>query len=143
VPITCSSPPVIGSPVYEPQAKWAFPRSYVYGLTLACTGFTWTQNENEFVSNTVPGPPTNIHVVVKPNVYEWSSNVYTLDYVVCECFYLRLLTGEKVPAPYQIDPHHYNSDGLRCLRIWLRDGGFGSFADFPIPGQPGDYWLPI
>jgi hypothetical protein len=137
----CSSPAVIGSVGFSRGGRFSFPRSYLKGVILATNTFTWTQFDNLFISNTVTPPPTNIQLLINPTFFAWSSNTYTLDYVVCEHYYYRTSTGEKIAAPLNIfwvtDP----VSGSNYLKFVDPDGIEGSSAVFDLPPPPPGYWV--
>jgi hypothetical protein len=142
VSTTCSSTPVIGTGFFSHGGKFAFPRSYIQTLRIGWVVNDITQADNVFTGGGTFVPPTAWKVVVRPQLFDWNSNCYTLDFVVCESYYLRLLTGEKIPAPWAIvfqnNPTTFNPE----LLIYNPDGSPTFQIDATYPPAPPGYWLP-
>jgi hypothetical protein len=64
-----------------------------------------------------------------------------MDFVVCECYYHRLLTGEKIPAPVNVFWVNSPTTGLNYIKLVDPDAAEGSPMTFPLPPPPPGYWL--
>jgi len=142
VPTICSSTPVIGSGSFYPQGKWFFPRSYVFGVVVQLEGWTTFAVDNVYTSVDNGNPARQLVYVLRPNVFVWSSNYYSLDYIICESRITNFAGDAWHPISYEC---LYDIDFVGTLPyLTLRTTGF--FAThkqyFPLPPAPPDYWLP-
>lgn len=127
---------------YIPQAGFAFTRSYVWGIQFRyspgiVTGYTL----GYYYAFDAAGP-TWAFVKVDDRVREWSSNRYTLDYVITECWYEVGAMSPRYDLPFRLD-YYVEPDTGRPLLVFHPfgndDGGRYSFQ-FPYDPTPG-YWF--
>jgi len=131
----------IGTGFYSPQAKFWFRRSYLRGFSLEVTasGIAIAGNVITFIN---PGLPSqHFTIVIEPRVFAWSSNAYSLDFIVSESYY------QNDP-----DPTHYPMDFALSYFFpephapYVNFQPFGiSFPDktfFDFDLQPSGYWQP-
>lgn len=140
--IACSSTPVRGLITYGQTPKFGFTRAF---MTKIRTGlFTWivTQVDNQFTYSNILFPNDQIVIVLNPKVWEWSTNGYTLDFVICESYYHRLLTGIKDPAPAFVGLTYEPPDWSPALLFYNTDGILGGLAPYDMPGATEPYWVP-
>jgi hypothetical protein len=92
---------VKGAANYAPSAKFAFPRSYVRGFCVRVNApVTFTTNKAIFFD---AGNP-NIRYTIETDIrfYNWSSNRYTLDFIITESYYQTLPNVAKTAVPYRV-----------------------------------------
>jgi hypothetical protein len=125
--------------VINDRPRFAFPRSYVGGLVLDGQ-FTSGPSYADGVIDYVDQFGITFHIVVRPGVVAWSSNVYTADYVIdvsashCYIGVVEVIDGVFMTMPYFIN------DNLP--RILLQSGGgTGTQHVFDFAPAPSDYWL--
>lgn len=131
----------IGTVNGYPSDKFAFPRSYVrsVGVRSGTALAIWTDNRMDLTD-----PSTGVTYwtyVFKPEFWAWSSNRWTLDWILEESYYIPFVGSPKVP--------------LNVVCIWVYEVGqfYPTIEVNPFPGQPflnqhvlqgapPDYWLP-
>lgn len=120
--------------------KFAIPRQYLGGIEIGnvWAGISMTDNVITLFG-TVPFLYYNIFVI-RPNVVEWSSNTYTLDYVLEDHW-------SNVPPSTSHDPFTVRTEYLgpsdgKPGRVLIRLMGYDvQRAFFPLPPSPADYWM--
>lgn len=80
-------------------------------------------------------------LVVRPNVYAWSSNSYTTDWLInCPASSVSIGGSPVIDGFYsqlRKDVNHH------LWYIWIQPGGLpGTLYPFNLPPAPPDYWLP-
>lgn len=127
---------------YSPQAKFSFNRAYLEGFFVPWNPDTdtyWTDNVMFYIA---PFYGTNGYITIRPNVWEWSSNTYTLDYVVESC------TINFPPSPdYNELPYSLGwelSPDKRIPYITLHPYGVSGTGGVrhSFPHAPPGYWFP-
>lgn len=133
---------VLGAGTFVPRAKFAFPRSYLYGIWFSFdTGsvVNWTDNTADFIA---PGGTVTGRVTFAPEFWAWSSNCYTLDFAIIESWYAVFPSPTQNPLPFALT---YYSDPLngRPYLVYNPFSAVGT-ADFKhaAPPAPSDYWRP-
>lgn len=126
---------------YAPQAKFAFPRSYVLDILVSDWTGTYTMVDNVI---TVDFPDHIGHknvYVVNPKFLAWSSNRYTLDFVVCDAWNQENPDDTPNPSGYQT---RYGVDVLTGRPyVEIRNPFIVTqHATFALPQAPGGYWYP-
>lgn len=128
------------TPTFLPNGRFAFPRSYVQGLYVRHDpgAVTW---DGELLTFIVAGTPNAlVKVYFDARFAAWSSNRWTLDFVVTHGTY------EYPPAPSVFDLPFYvqfmTPPGGKAPHL-LIDAMYGSTYSFiTLPLQPFYYWLP-
>lgn len=134
--------PIVGSPTYQPQGQFAFPRTYVKQLTFgfASNALVVNTNEDFYVTDLTSGI---IHVVANfaPEFWAASSNRYTLDFIL-EDWWL-IVDPSTIPQPlnffmkFQVDP----VTGANEIFIYLT--GWTTRYTTPLPSYNEEYWTPL
>lgn len=133
---------VLGAGTFVPGARFALPRSYWYGVWLSFNSdavVSWVGNEVTFLD-----PPSGVTGLIgfEPRAWSWSSNCYTLDFLIVESWYRVPPSPTQNPLPfvltYFVDP----SDGKPYM-VYSPFGavGTGAFKHQAPPPPPG-YWRP-
>ena len=97
----------IGAGTYVPWGRFTFPRSYIAKVYIATAGFTLSQNFGEFTLDFRPTFTSVYHFTFAPDWWVWTSNVYTMDHIITECYY------QDPPDPRQFP--------LNFTLSWKRD----------------------
>ncbi len=132
---------IFGSPAYHPSAGFAFPRSYLDYITFGFgANAIIDQNQNEIY--VTDGNNTSVHVVC--NFYEpfwaWSSNKYSLDYLVVDWWIHLDGDPTKYPLSFIMD---YEQDPVtlkKGLFIWI--SGWTTRYPVSFPQRDRPYWFP-
>lgn len=138
----CSSTPVIGAGSFFPGGRFAAPRSYFKSWTIQQTIWLTSRVDNVITMTNPLVFWDTLQVVIDQRFYEWNSNAWTLDHVICECCFINLLTSVKTAEPYSL--FYTKTVGHDWPRLVFHPSGFdlalGLEFDMP-PGNPL-YWLP-
>lgn len=130
---------VMYTPICFPQPKFAFPRSYAIEFGMSADGFPVTQIDNLWRIDY--GSPVSVLVYarMRENVFEWSSNVYTLDYVWDDLWYT--LPPDPTPLPYLANFVWATNPNTGVKVLLLDPTHLGSVAElFPLPPSPTGWW---
>lgn len=132
----------IGSGVYNPQANFAMPRSYVRGIDMffgANALVVWTDNVCFFQD--LDNPAVTGEFVIAPEFVPWSSNRYTLGFLPVEWYYT------VSPNPFRNPVNFYcnwgstvpGSDNYLVFNIF---GAGTTRYRHELQGAPPGYWSP-
>lgn len=123
-----------------PNGEFAFPRSYIEGLWVRHSPgvVTWDGEQLTFI---IAGPPDAlVKVNFDARFNNWSSNRWTLGFVVLNGTY------EYPPAPPVYDlPFYaqYMTPTGKTRGHILIDAMYGTvYSQVLLEGAPSDYWLP-
>lgn len=132
----------LGTGTFYPGGRFAFPRSYIYGIWLSfnnTASVNWTDNRVTFSDS---GGVVTGAIRFVPEFWSWSSNRYTMDYLIDESWYAIAPDPTEVPLPfaliYYIDP--LNGRPYFVYQPFSTPGT-GEFKHAAPPAPPG-YWLP-
>lgn len=126
--------------IFTQRPKFAIPRQYLGGIEI---GNTWTGISMTGNVITLYGTSPFLYYnvfVIRSNVVTWSSNRYTLDYVLEDHW-------SNVPPSPSHDPFYVTTEYLGAGsglpgRVLLRLPGYDAQrAFFPLPPSPPDYWM--
>jgi len=124
-----------------PSDKFAFPRSYAYLLTTV-----GDSNDVEVDGDTITmfiSRPLNYGIVYVLNdfIWPWSSNRYTLDFVVYDCWWFFGTDGVHHPQAFTVNYWQRAPLGINSISIIQPLAGTFE-ALIPLPHQPPGYWTP-
>ena len=126
---------------FSPSAKFTFPRSYVYDFVIYANGNNVFQTSDGFRIETPPVTYPEAFIVLLPQFIPWSSNFYTLDFVIAASYYIPLPGAPHVDLPFELA----YTVPLGSKRPTLEYAYFGLKTDprrFTLLAQPSNYWLP-
>lgn len=131
---------VLGAGNFIPQAKFALPRSYIYGVWFSFdTGsvVNWSANVADFAG---PGGTVIGRVTFAPEIWAWSSNAYTLDYMIVESWYSIVPNPTQNPLPFALRQYFDPLNGRPYL-LYEPFSTSGSAAfKHAMPPAPPDYY---
>lgn len=78
----------IGTIIGQPSQHFAMPRSYLWGISLkwAASNFYWT--DNQVLVWDLTNTTFYFGLIFKPEFWAWSSNRWTVDYVLSQAWYV-------------------------------------------------------
>jgi len=118
----------------------AIPRQYLGGVEIGneWTGISMTDNVITLFG-TVPFLYYNIFVI-RPNVLTWSSNTYTLDYLLEEQY--SVVPPSTSHDPFTVLTEYLTPSEGKPARLLIRLVGYDhQRAFFPLPPSPPTYWM--
>jgi hypothetical protein len=131
----------IGTATFHPNGRYAFPRSYVYGINIGRYGDTITAVDNVYTIHAVPPDPSVAIFVVDNRFWLWTSNRWTLDHIVAEAYVLVNNLPPKLPLDFTLSWVFDHTRHRAILQIeWFVT--LPDFQYFALPAPPSNYWLP-
>lgn len=125
---------------YAPSPHFAAPRSYFQGIDFNLSGYIITQIDNVYFWDNPGAPFDHWRIEVDERVYDWSSNRYTLDFVIVH-FDLFIPPSTNLPdQPFSLNPIWRSGHRLPYYEFRFNGIDFGvhNYLDFRLPSQP--YW---
>lgn len=125
---------------FTQSPKFRIPRQYLPGIEI---GNVW--DSIAMVGNKItliglsPFPYANVFVI-RPNVLVWSSNSYSLDYVL-EDHWSEVPPGTGHDPFYVTTEYVLASPGMSSHVLFRLPGYDIQRAYFPLPPSPADYWM--
>jgi len=133
---------VRGAITSDHSLGFAFPRSYIQTVNINVTsGNIVAQSDNEFTVSHPSFPDNIFHLVVDARFWAWSSNAWTIGYVVSDAWLHHVGTGVDEPSPVYIDMPRPPSPWYNQLRLSLYGVGDQNHI-FELPSPPSGYWMP-
>lgn len=133
--------PLAGAGTFFPQGRFGFPRSYVERFVITQAFQPVASVGPVFIMRPTPYGGLTWYLTLKDNFWAWSSNNFTLDYIV-EDNYL-IVDGDPThyPVPYKlryIPPTP--AAGAAIAFEYLEHGA--PYTDGGLPLRDAAYWLP-
>lgn len=131
----------IGAVVGYPTTKFALPRSYIKRLMFPARLALAGSVAGVFIFTEPLYPAHTYYVVVKPNFWVWSSNKWTLDFIVDQAYATINPSPTLIPASVFITyKAPVDSTGAAlAIDLFIVEGAYFSVD---LPSGTGDYWLP-
>ena len=82
----------------------------------------------------------NFYVIMKPNVWEWSSNWYSLDYIFEDAYATSIPIGITVPLTIDILWQPSTSTPLPYIQFNRQGLTTYNYSD-DLPPAPSNYWF--
>lgn len=132
---------ILGTPTYTPHAKFWINRGYVQRFAFGFNvGAGIVQTGNSFEITDTTNPIVHVHCKIKADWWAWSSNGYTLDFIV-EDWWL-IIDPSPTPLPLNFTLTHWwdAPTGKMGVLLYLP----GSTHQYPqiLPVPPPGYWWP-
>lgn len=127
--------------VISPSPKFALPRSYITQLVIGTHGYDCTKTGNVFTCNSTYTPGQVEGYEIAPYVWPWSSNKYTLDYIVIDSWWTNTAEPWHHPNYYSLTYQWRGDPGKPVLYIFNPFLHPNDFV-FDLPDAPSGYWLP-
>lgn len=132
---------VYGSISWFPSGHFRFNRAYVPAIVIGTGGWPYT-----FVGNVLKltvGAPYNVWATVEfePEFVPWSSNTYTMDWIVHRVYNEHFSDHSITPAG---DAMYWKVQApFKVMTLYIDFLAFSSpYAQVLMPPAPDDYWLP-
>lgn len=127
---------------YIPNGKFRFPRSYIRGIGFSLSGYTITPTATGYMWVKNIDPSEHWYIDIDPRIYAWSSNVYSLDYVITR-FQLQFLPfGVATDQPFTVQWWTRGANASQYLMFFYSYVTFPDFTFFDWPAAPPGYWRP-
>lgn len=124
-----------------PGNTFAFPRSYMHQLSLLGDSSDTEQSGDVFTMWINRAIGYGVTYVLQPYILPWSSNRYTLDFVVYDCWWFANFDGIHHPQGFTVNYWWRGSPARPTITLVQPLAGTQE-SFFEIPPPPPDYWLP-
>lgn len=133
--------PTLGAGGFLPRPKFAFSRPYVAGILFsfdAGSSVVFSGDSADFVdpSGTVHG-----RVSIEPVAHVWTSNAYTLDFMIVESWYAFAPFTTQIPLPFLLEWFPHPVTGTPWMRYSPFSTAGNSEFKWVFPPSPTGYWL--
>ena len=128
-------------PTFSPSESFAFVRSYIAGFQISISpGWRIEDTGNPIVARIdLPTYTARIAYHVRSEFWAWSSNAYTLGWVLERVNYYDTLGNANDVDAYNLG---YGSDSLkRCYYLHCTVAGGSGLLQVNLPPSPTGYWL--
>lgn len=132
---------IYGFQTNNPDAKFGFARSYIHQITFGFgVGASFAQTDNDFIVTDTTNPIVHVKARFNPRFWTWSSNCYTLDFLMLDWWLY--VDPSPVPIPlafsvyYGIDPVTLRPEAFVFIAGWTQR------YKFILPPPPPHYWQP-
>ena len=133
---------IVATVTYATDAKVRNNRAYLGAfafqwqpdMTLLTTGNPWIWRENVYGGYIT-------HLKFKPEFWSWSSNGYSLDWIIQD-FWVEP-PGGGAPIPGQPATFGIGASPGGIFGIGISWGGSASYEQHALPPAPSDYWLQL
>jgi len=131
----------IGTVTCIPSARFAFARSYVDRITINDILLPKTHDGPDFEFLPSIAPDQHHFIGIAHNFWPWSSNNFTLDYIVKYAYVYFISDGSILPSPVTITFHPATPTARSSISINVF-GAPGTQVDQGLPLRAVPYWLP-
>jgi hypothetical protein len=129
----------LGTAFYSPSAKFAVTRSYVKKIAFTTGGWP-TEWDGTLFRVYVGSPLVYINnVLFNPKFIAWSSNVYSLDYIVEQCYYQVPPLFAHNPSTIGVNWFPNDDPPTPSLQIDFIATGY-PLSRVTLPPAPGGWW---
>jgi hypothetical protein len=132
----------IGAGTFRPNARFAFPRSFHRGIVFDIAGYSVTHIANTYHWTKLTDPNEVWTIRLDPRYYIWSSNRWTLDFIVIDFFYEVAPDPTQHAQPFVLEDWVYAAKKSPYLLFKWADVDFGEFHHIDFPSAPPGYWSP-
>lgn len=133
--------PIFGSAAYVPGGQFNFPRSYVYRVTFGFgAGAIITPSGGNFYITDGTNPIVHVVCNFRPNAWAWSSNVYSLDYLIEDWWLIIDPNPNPLPLNFALYYQVWTADNIPELAINI--AGATTRYENAMPDAPPGYWKP-
>lgn len=124
-----------------PGDTFAFPRSYAWQLSFIGDIDSLTIVDNEVILMINPAIGYYIRYLLDERFLPWSSNRWTLDYIVTSCHWFAFFDG--VPHMQLFTVNFWNRGATLIPTVSIIQPFAATIEEFiPLPQSPPTYWKP-
>jgi len=128
---------IYGAMACHPQGVFSFPRAYITRVVFGFdSGAIITHSDGDFFITDGTNPIVHVVCNFKPNFWHYSSNGYSLDWIVKDWYLLLDPSPTPIPLSFNVDFQFYAPDKVWELFIHLDSWT----VRYPV-ALPGT-WLP-
>jgi len=134
--------PTIGSYFSEPNNRFRVLRSYIthFRLRQNSDNFPPSWNGSQFVWPSAAFPNIVQYATILPEFVGWSTNAYTLDFIITEYYYTIAPSPTRIPNSGLVLRYLWDSV-LGAMVLELQKESPDTTQVFNLSGGVGGYWL--
>lgn len=132
---------IIGTGSYSPSAKWTLTRAYARAVAFPAELTLESSADGVFTFNDFMFYNDRIVCEIEPRFWAWTSNHYTLDFIVKQLYYFPLPSTTPLPANFSL--RFLPETPSLPPAIFVRIAPFSNtpaYHDLPAATVP--YWKP-
>lgn len=129
----------IGTGSFSPAARFSFPRSYIANVINCSAGFSLTQDVNKFSLSFHPTYPSVYHWTFSLKFWLWSSNVWSLDHIITESYYVDTPSTTQIPLNFGLYWGRHAPDFKPSL-LFAPNLSTSTPVTVALPIYPPGYW---
>lgn len=126
---------------YLPSAQFALPRSYIRGICIQIDAVV-TQTENEFTFPDGINPLITYHINWDSRFWEWSSDRWTLDYMLTGVYYSVSGGAPRIDVPFGCQYFLRDENLSPYVIVNPFSAAWSQFHYYELPPAPPGYWQP-
>jgi len=107
----------IGTGAFYPGGRFTFPRSYIAKVENCSAGFSLVQTYNQFTLDFRPTYASVYHWTFDERFWVWTSNVWTLDHIITESYYVNEPDPTQIPLNFGLYWVRYAPDPVPQLQF--------------------------
>jgi len=127
--------------VFYPDGRFTVLRSYTAAFVLNVTAPV-TQTDNVIDFTDPANPLVHFHIKIDLRFWNWSSNNWTLDWIIEESWYYVLPSPVTAPMPFNLSWFTYGDEALPALGFQPFGIVFPDYHVFTLPPAPPGWWSP-
>lgn len=124
-----------------PSDKFSFTRSYASVLSFIGDSADFDVSGDTFTMWIDRSIGYGITYILNDFIQPWSSNGYTLDYVVYDCWWHAYFDGVHHPQSFTVN-YWWRGDPLQPNLSIIQPVGGVLVKEYTLPPAPPTYWLP-
>ena len=124
---------------YAPGAKFAFNRGYLKDIRMSTHAGTKTWDGHTFKVAVTAPVAYNTFWVFDTRIIAWSSNVYTLDFLLTDAYYVIPPNPTHFPFVVGVSWEYSEDPPTPFIRV-TNAGDFSTHFLLSIPQAPSSYW---
>jgi len=126
---------------FNPNGRFTMPRSYIAAFVLNVDApVTQTDNVIEFYDPF--NPLVNFHIKIDGRFWDWSSNSWSLDWIIEESWYYVLPSPTTAVMPFTLAYRTFGSLVEPSLVFQPFGIDFIDYHIYTLPPAPPTYWMP-
>jgi len=123
-----------------PSPRFAFTRSYVEKLEILGDSNDVDVSGDQYTMWIDRPTGYGVTYILNSYIKPWSSNGYTLDHVVYDCWWHYGFDGIHHPQAFTVNCWPRGSFSLTTLTLVQPLAGTASYSEY-LPSSPANYWL--
>jgi len=130
----------IGVGTYPQGEKFSLVRSYISAFAFSSVWTLVSNSTGSLILHDAGNPTLVFHVNMRLKWWLWTSNFYTLDFIMQDAYYVDTTTGGITPFPFTFIYVPATETTPSCV-AFRQFGAPPPFTYVTLPPPPPHYWL--